>query len=210
MLLTAASRQDQVRKGLRLEFITLGYNLIEAVVALGSGAVSNSVALIGFGVDSLIESWSGLTMVWRLSQDHDESRRRLVELRARKAVALSFFALAAYLGWESAEMLARREPPETSLPGILLAAVSVVIMPVLSRAKRRVGQSIGSAAMVADSRQTALCSYLSAILLAGLALHAVFGWWWADPAAALVMLPIIVKEGADAWRGRSCGCDSCH
>jgi divalent metal cation (Fe/Co/Zn/Cd) transporter len=205
---TVNERALQVRTGLRLEAVTLGYNVIEAVVALASGAVAGSVALIGFGIDSLIESWSGLTMVWRLRSDADTARREQVERRAQRLIALSFLALAAYVGWESAEMLWRAEPPETSWTGIALAIASVIIMPILARAKRRVGQAIQSPAMVADSRQTALCSYLSAILLAGLGLHALFGWWWADPAAALAMTPIIVKEGYDAWHGKGCGCAS--
>lgn len=206
MSTTPTLRHSDVRQGLRLEMATLGYNLIEAVVALSSGAIASSVALIGFGVDSLIESWSGLTMVWRLRRDHDEERRLAVERRAQRMVAISFFVLAAYVAWGSGGSLLRHKAPETSVPGIVLATASVIIMPFLSRAKRRVGHSLGSSAMVADSRQTALCSYLSAILLAGLGVHWLFGWWWADPAAALVMTPIIVKEGWDAWRGNHCEC----
>lgn len=204
-------RQAQVRRGLRLEYITLSYNVIEAVVAIASGAIASSIALIGFGVDAVIESLSGLTMLWRLNQDA-HARREHFEQRAQKIIAVSFWALAAYVGYEAAETLFRREAPETSWPGIALAMLSITIMPLLARAKRRVGRNINSAAMVADSRQTELCSYLSAILLAGLGLNALFGWWWADPAAGLIMVPIIAREGFSAWRGEGCGCSPgvCH
>lgn len=204
-------RTDHVRRGLRLEYFTLGYNVIEAVVALSSGAVASSIALIGFGVDAVIESLSGLTMLWRLKHD-SHPKRDLIERRAQKVIAVSFWALAAYVGYEAIETLLSGSAPERSWPGIGLAMLSLLIMPLLARAKRRVGRGIGSAAMVADSQQTQLCAYLSAILLAGLALNALFGWWWADPAAGLVMLPIIYREGVSAWRGEGCGCSgaACH
>jgi len=206
-----ADRTDQVRRGLRLEYFTLGYNVVEAAVALASGAVASSIALIGFGVDAVIESLSGLTMLWRLNHD-SHPKRDLIERRAQKVIAFSFWALAAYVGYEAVETLWTRDAPERSWPGIALAALSILIMPLLARAKRRVGLGIGSAAMVADSKQTQLCAYLSAILLGGLGLNALFGWWWADPAAGLVMLPIIWREGLSAWRGEGCGCSGgvCH
>jgi divalent metal cation (Fe/Co/Zn/Cd) transporter len=200
-----ADRQALVRRGLRLEYITLSYNVVEAVVAIAFGAIASSIALIGFGVDAVIESLSGLTMLWRLNQD-SHARREHFEQRAQKIIAVSFWALAAYVGYEAAETLLRREAPETSWPGIALAMLSITIMPILARAKRRIGRSINSAAMVADSKQTELCSYLSAILLGGLGLNALFGWWWADPAAGLIMVPIIAREGRSAWRGEGCGC----
>ncbi|NWF84349.1 MAG: cation transporter [Bryobacteraceae bacterium] len=200
-----ADRQALVRRGLRLEYITLSYNVVEAVVAIAFGAIASSIALIGFGVDAVIESLSGLTMLWRLNQD-SHARREHFEQRAQKIIAVSFWALAAYVGYEAAETLLRREAPETSWPGIALAMLSITIMPILARAKRRIGRSINSAAMVADSKQTELCSYLSAILLGGLGLNALFGWWWADPAAGLIMVPIIAREGLSAWRGEGCGC----
>lgn len=208
---TVVEREAQVRRGQRLEYFTLGYNVIEAVVALASGAAASSIALIGFGVDAVIESMSGVTMLWRLKHD-DHAMRDAVERRAQKIIAISFWALAVYVGYEAAESLLKREAAERSWPGIALALLSISIMPLLARAKRRVGRSIGSAAMVADSQQTKLCSYLSAILLAGLGLNALFGWWWADPAAGLVMLPIIWREGVSAWRGEGCGCSggACH
>lgn len=198
-------RQAQVRRGLRLEYITLSYNVVEAVVAIASGAIASSIALIGFGVDAVIESLSGLTMLWRLNQDA-HARREQFEARAQKMIAVSFWALAAYVGYEAVETLLKRQAPETSWTGIALAMLSITIMPLLARAKRRVGHSINSAAMVADSKQTELCSYLSGILLAGLGLNALLGWWWADPAAGLIMAPIIAREGFSAWRGEGCGC----
>ncbi len=200
-------RQAQIRRGLRLEYITLSYNAVEAVVAIASGAIASSIALIGFGVDAVIESLSGLTMLWRLSRD-SHARREQIERRAQKTIGVSFWLLASYIGSEALETLLQREEPAASWPGIALAALSVTIMPLLARAKRRVGLGIGSPAMVADSKQTALCSYLSGILLAGLALNALAGWWWADPAAGLIMVPIIVREGLSAWRGEGCGCSS--
>ena len=197
-------RQAEVRRGLRLEYLTLGYNLLESLVALAAGAIASSIALIGFGVDSLIECSSGLVMLWRLRSDR--TNRESAERQAQKLIAVSFFALAAYVAWESLETLIGREAPERSLPGILLAVTSLIVMPLLARAKRRVGRSLNSAAMVADSKQTELCSYLSGILLAGLGLNASLGWWWADPMAGIVMTPVIVKEGVSAWKGKGCGC----
>jgi len=170
-------------------------------LALAAGGVAGSVSLVGFGIDSVIEVSSGAIMIWRLGKCASDAERR-----AQKAIAISFFALGAWVAWESAESLWRREGPALSWPGIVLAVLSLILMPALARAKRRVGMKLDSAAMVADSRQTSLCAYLSAILLAGLALQAAAGWWWADAVAALAMTPIIFKEGIDAWRGRGCGC----
>jgi len=195
----------QIRRGLRLEYLTLGYNCIEAIVALGSGAAAGSVALVGFGIDSLIEMSSGSVMLWRLNSG--ASNERL----AQKLVGASFFALAGYVFYEAVESLFKGERPEISWPGIALALLSATIMPFIARAKRSVGRNISSAAMVADSKQTQLCAYLSVILLGGLALNALFGWWWADPVAALAMVPIVVREGVSAWKGDGCGCASgCH
>jgi len=195
------SRERFAASGRRLEAFTVGWNLVEAVVGIGSGAAAGSVALVGFGVDSVIESFSGAVLWWRLrAEDHDEERER----RASRWVGVSFFLLAAYVLWESAAALARRAAPETSPTGIALAAVSLVVMPLLARAKRRVAAKIGSRALVADSRQTDLCAYLSAILLGGLGLNALFGWWWADPAAALAMTPLIALEGCKAWQQKHC------
>ncbi|MBW3572543.1 MAG: cation transporter [Gemmatimonadetes bacterium] len=192
------------RRARRLEYLTLAYNALEAVVSIGAGIAAGSTALIGFGADSLIESTSGAALLWRLQEGEANERR---ERRALKLVGASFLLLAGYVAYESAGSLLRREPPEVSWVGIVVAALSVVIMPWLAWQKRRAAAQIGSRALHADSRQTSLCAYLSAILLGGLALYAAFGWWWADPVAALVMVPIIAHEGVEALRGEHC--DDC-
>lgn len=197
-----------VRRGLRLEYLTLGWNSLEAVIAVASGLLAGSIALVGFGFDSVVECVSGVVLVWRLRTDADEAKREHVEKTSQKLVGASFLVLAAYVAWEAGETLLTREAPERSLPGILLAIASLIVMPLLARAKRRVARGLNSNAMHADSRQTDLCAYLSAILLGGLLLNAALGWWWADPVAALIMVPIILKEGADAIRGKVCGCES--
>jgi divalent metal cation (Fe/Co/Zn/Cd) transporter len=201
----AATRALDIRSGRRLEYLTLAWNLIEAAVAVGAGIVAGSIALIGFGADSLIESLSGGILLWRLQvHEADERRERL----ALKLVGVSFLVLAAYVAFEAAKSLYLRELPESSIVGIVLAALSLIVMPVLARAKRRVAARLESRALHADSRQTDICAYLSAILLGGLGLNALVGWWWADPVAALIMVPIIAREGAEALRGESCeGCD---
>jgi divalent metal cation (Fe/Co/Zn/Cd) transporter len=200
-------RGGLVRRGCELERLTIAYNLLESAVALISGLFAGSIALLGFGMDSLIEVTSAGVLLWRLSGDEDEARRERLEGQALRAVGVCFLALAAYVGWESATALLGREAPEKSLPGIALAAASLIVMPLLARAKRRVAAALGSAALTADAKQTDLCFYLSGILLGGLGLNALFGWWWADPLAGLVMLPIIVKEGLDAVRGKTrCAC----
>ncbi|MFH1762771.1 MAG: cation transporter, partial [Gemmatimonadota bacterium] len=194
-------REDLLRKGRRLEYLTLGWNLCEAVVAIGSGLGAGSTALIGFGVDSLIESTSGAALLWRLSGEDGGGQR---EGRALRLVGFSFLFLAAWVGWEGLSTVIGREAPKESFVGISLALLSLLVMPVLARAKRRVAAGLGSKALEADSRQTDLCAYLSALLLMGLGLNALFGWWWADPVAALAMVPIIVKEGVRAFRGQEC------
>jgi divalent metal cation (Fe/Co/Zn/Cd) transporter len=200
-----ASRHAAVRQGRRLEYFTIAYNLLEGVVSIVAGVIAGSVSLIGFGLDSAIEVGSGGALLWRLRHDRDVERRERLALRV---VGWCFVALAIYVGYEASESLIRREAPERSIAGIVIATLSVVIMPVLARAKRKVAAALNSSAMQADSRQTDFCTYLSAILLGGLLLNALFGWWWADPAAALVMVPIIGKEGWDALRGKTC-CDAC-
>ncbi len=195
-----------VARGIRLEYLTIGYNCLEALVGLMSGVLAGSVALIGFGVDSLIEVSSGAALLWRLRRHGNSDGRAAAEKKALRIVGGLFFALAAYVVWESADALIRREAPHESIPGIVLAAASLIVMPLLARRKRQVGRNLASDAMVADSRQTELCAYLSATLLGGLVLNAAFGWWWADPAAGLAMTPIILKEGWEASRGRDCGC----
>ncbi len=199
------SHTASVKRGRSLEYFTIGWNTLEAVVSIGAGILAGSVALIGFGIDSIIESSSGAVLLWRLRDDaRGEQRERL----ALRLVGISFFLLATYVAFDAAKSFIMREPPDVSYIGIAIAALSLVVMPLLARAKRRVATSLNSRAMKADSRQTDLCAYLSAILLGGLLLNALFGWWWADPVAALVMTPIIAKEGIEALRGEMC--DDCH
>lgn len=200
------TRAASVRYGRWLEYLTIGWNSLEGVASIVAGLLAGSIALVGFGFDSLIEVSSGAALLWRLHMDAPEKRER-AERTALKIVGASFVLLAAYIGFDAAKSLMTREPAERTYIGIAIAALSLMVMPLLARAKRRVAAEINSRAMKADSRQTDLCAYLSAILLAGLALNALFGWWWADPVAALVMVPIIAKEGVEALRGENC-CDS--
>ena len=189
-----------VRRGRRLEYFTIGWNLLEAAVGIGAGLLAGSIALIGFGIDSLIETSSGAVLLWRLQEGKEGEKRERMALRL---VGISLLALGAYVAIDAAKGLILKERPEESLLGMILAAVSLVVMPLLASAKRRVADRIDSRALVADSHQTDICAYLSAILLVGLGLNALFGWWWADPVAALVMIPIIVKEGLEALRGEA-------
>lgn len=190
-----------VRRGRRLEYFTVGWNLLEAAVAIGAGLLAGSIALIGFGIDSLIETSSGAVLLWRLQEGEEGEKRERMALRL---VGISLLALAAYVAIDATKGLILKERPEESLIGMLLAAASLVVMPLLASAKRRVAARINSRALVADSHQTDICAYLSAILLVGLGLNALLGWWWADPVAALAMVPIIVKEGREALRGEPC------
>jgi len=187
-----------VERGRRLEFFTIGWNIIEAIVSIGAGLLAGSIALIGFGVDSLIESASGTVLLWRLRAGEKGEER---EQRALKLVGWSLLALAAYVAVEAAKSLIEGEEPQRSIPGIIIAALSLVVMPLLAKAKRKVAAGLKSKAMAADSTQTDICAYLSAILLGGLGLNALLGWWWADPIAGLMMVPIIAKEGLEALRG---------
>jgi len=199
-------RANLVRRGRRLEYFTIAWNSLEGLVAILSGLIAGSIALVGFGFDSLIEVTSGAALLWRLSADANEEKRERIEAVTLRIVGVCFIALTFYVSYESILALLRREPPERSAPGIVLAAVSLIVMPLLARAKRRVARGINSCAMFADARQTDFCIYLSAILLGGLLLNALLGWWWADPVAALVMASIIGKEGVEALRGKTC-CD---
>ena len=204
------TRAASVRRGRLLEYLTIGWNSLEAVVSIAAGLLAGSIALVGFGLDSLIEVSSGAALLWRLHMDAPVRRER-AEQMALKLVGVSFLLLAAYVAFDSVKSLVKREAPETSYAGITIAALSLVVMPLLARAKRRVAAEISSRALHADSRQTDICMYLSAIVLGGLALNALFGWWWADPVAALVMRPIVAKEGVEALRGEQCcGDDACH
>lgn len=202
---SCVSRAADTRSGRRLEYFTLGWNVTEAAIAITAGVFAGSIALVGFGADSVIESLSSLVLLWRLqSHEADERRERL----ALRLVGVCFLILAAYVAFDAAHSLISRELPDASFVGIALSVVSLIVMPLLARAKRRVAGRLDSAALSADSRQTDLCAYLSAILLGGLALNAAFGWWWADPVAALIMVPIIIREGMQALRGELC--DDCH
>ena len=204
---TTLNRPDLVRRGQRLEYFTIGYNSAEGLVSIVAGFVAGSVSLIGFGLDSLIEVTSGAALLWRLHHDLNPSRREDVERTTLRIVGVCFVALALYILYDAGKALLFHEAPDRSIPGIVVAGVSVLVMPLLARAKRRIAAGIESRAMMADSRQTDFCTYLSAILLGGLLVNALFGWWWADPVAALVMVPVIAKEGVESLKGNSCGCD---
>jgi divalent metal cation (Fe/Co/Zn/Cd) transporter len=179
---------------------TITYNVIEAIVALTAGAAADSTALVGFGLDSVIEVASAAAVAWQFSGTDPHARERT----ALKVIAVSFFALAVYVTVESVRALFGAAPAEQSVVGIVLAALSLLIMPVLSAAQRRAGRELGSASAVADSKQTLLCTYLSGVLLIGLLVNALFGWSWADPVVALVIAVVAVREGREAWRGEHC------
>jgi cation diffusion facilitator family transporter len=188
------------RRALRLEWLTVGWNVVEALVAITAGVIAGSVALIGFGADSGVEVLSAVFVLWRLRAARpgdDERLHRAAERRALYGVAASFFLLAAYIGFEAAGGLIGGERPETATAGIVLAALSLMVMPTLAYWKGRTGRRMGSRALEADAVETWVCSYLSFALLAGLGLNAAFGWWWADAAGALAMLPVIVWQGLE-------------
>ncbi|WP_240136408.1 cation transporter [Streptomyces sp. MUM 178J] len=197
-------RRDALTKRIRLLVAAaIAYNVIEAIVAITAGTIASSTALIGFGLDSVIEVSSAAAVAWQFSAaDHPVREAR--EKTTLRIIALSFLALAAYVTFDAVRALAGAGEAEPSVPGIILAALSLAIMPFLSFAQRRAGRELGSASAVADSKQTLLCTYLSAALLVGLVLNATLGWSWADPVAALVIAAVAVKEGRDAWQGRGC------
>jgi divalent metal cation (Fe/Co/Zn/Cd) transporter len=205
-----SNRPALIKRGRNLEYVTIGYNSLEGLIAVAAGLVAGSIALVGFGFDSLIEVTSGAVLLWRLHADVDEERRERVEAISLRIVGICFVVLAIYVTYDSVKSLIRRETPQESIVGIVLAAVSLIVMPLLVRAKRKVARGINSGALMADSKQTELCTYLSAILLGGLLLNALVGWWWADPVAALIMVPIIAKEGIEGLRGETCCDDECH
>ncbi|MGI5200262.1 cation transporter [Spirillospora sp. CA-108201] len=182
---------------------TISYNVVEAVVAVTAGTLASSGALVAFGLDSVIEVASAAAVAWQFSA-RDPERIEQREKRALRIIAVSFFALAAYVAADSVRSLAGGAEAEHSTPGLVLAALSLAVMPFLSAAQRRAGRELGSASAVADSKQTLLCTYLSGVLLAGLAVNTLFGWSWADPIAALVIAAVAFKEGRDAWRGDAC------
>ncbi|KUL21050.1 cation transporter [Streptomyces regalis] len=198
------ARRDALARRIRLLVTaTITYNVVEAIVAITAGTLASSTALIGFGLDSVIEVSSAAAVAWQFSA-RDHAVREAREKTTLRIIAFSFFTLAAYVTIDAVRALTGTGEAERSIPGIVLAALSLAVMPFLSAAQRRAGRELGSASAVADSKQTLLCTYLSAVLLAGLVLNATLGWSWADPVAALVIAAIAVKEGRDAWRGEGC------
>jgi divalent metal cation (Fe/Co/Zn/Cd) transporter len=198
------ARRDALARRIRLLVAaTIAYNVIEAAVALTAGTLASSTALIGFGLDSVIEVSSAAAVAWQFSA-RDHAVREAREKKTLRIIAFSFFALALYVAVDSVRALTGTGEAGHSVPGIILAALSLAVMPLLSAAQRKAGRELGSASAVADSKQTLLCTYLSAVLLAGLLANLLFGWTWADPIAALVIAAIAVKEGRDAWQGKGC------
>jgi len=202
--LTTIDRPALVRYSQWLEYFTIGWNTIEGLVGIAAGALAGSVSLVGFGVDSAIEVGSALALIWRMSTDTNRETREHRERIALRVVGLCFLSLAIYIVIEGVEQLLRRAAPEGSLVGIGVTFASLVVMPMLARAKRRAAAALASGALRADARQADFCAYLSAIVIAGLLLNRLFGWWWADPVAGLVMAPIIAREGVRALRGDPC------
>jgi divalent metal cation (Fe/Co/Zn/Cd) transporter len=204
MSMSGMIRTDAARIGRRLQYLTIAWNSAECLVAVGAGVVAGSIALVGFGLDSAVEVTSSLVALWRLRWDADELRREAAERLSLRVIGACFLLLAAYVTADALWTLASQQAPERSPVGIALAALSLLVMPVLARLKRRIASRLGSGALEAEARQTRLCACLSAILLAGLGLNAGLGWWWADPVAALGMVPLIAWEGLEAVRGRTC------
>ena len=202
----AWDRARLVRRAKLLAWGGIGWHVIEFAIAVGAGIAAGSIALIGFGADSLIESLAGFILLWRFASARAHSDP--AERRAQQLIALSFFVLAAYVGVEAVRTLVGGDHPETSWIGVGLAAFTAPTMPLLARAKRRVGERLGSVATVKEGAQNQLCAYLSIALLVGLLANALAGWWWADPAAALVVAGVALREGRQSWRGEGC-CDSC-
>ena len=202
----SAERARLVRRARLLAWGGNTWHVVEFLVAVGAGIAASSVALVGFGLDSLVEAAAGLIVVWRFSAGRADSER--AERRAQQLIAASFFLLAAYVGAEAVRTLVDGDHPETSWVGVGLAAFTAPTMPLLALAKRRVGRRLGSAATVSEAGQNMLCAYLSVALLAGLLANALAGWWWADPGAALVIAAVAAREGVETWRGEAC-CESC-
>lgn len=197
------SRPLAVRRGQWLTWGTIAYNGLEGVLAIGAGLVASSVALVGFGLDSFIEVSASGAALWRLHHDADLHARATSERVALRLIGISFIALAAYVTVAAVRSLLTKSPPAASVFGIVIAAASLVVMPLLARAKRRVASQLSSSALTAEARQTDICMYLSALLLVGLGLNALLGWWWADPVVALAMVPLIAHEGREALKGRT-------
>ncbi|MFF8096205.1 cation transporter [Streptomyces sp. NPDC016675] len=204
------ARSETLTRRIRLLVgATIAYNVIEAIVAISAGTMASSTALIGFGLDSVIEVSSATAVAWQFSA-RDPAVREAREQRTLRIIAVSFFTLAAYVTVDAVRALTGTGEADHSIPGIVLAALSLAIMPFLSAAQRRAGRELGSATAVADSKQTLLCTYLSAVLLVGLLANLLLGWSWADPIAALVIAAIAVKEGRDAWQGKGCCAPTAH
>ena len=199
---SAERRRVLGRRAQLLAGTSVAYNVLEAALSIAAGAAASSIALVGFGLDSLVEVGSGLVILWQFRHPLPETR----EKQALRLIAVSFFALAAYVTVESGRTLLGASEPNRSPLGIGIAAASLLVMPFLSWAQRRTGRELGSGSVVADSKQTLLCTYLSAVLLVGLLLNATLGWGWADPVAGLVIAAVAVREGLEAWRGENCGC----
>jgi divalent metal cation (Fe/Co/Zn/Cd) transporter len=199
-----AQRGRLVARARQLAWLGLGWHVVEAAVAVTAGVVAGSVALVGFGADSLIEAAAGIVVLWLMGQARSASPA--AERRAQQLIAASFVVLAAYIGIEAVRDLVAAHHPDASWVGIGLAVVTLATMPPLALAKRRVGDQLGSSATASESRQTMLCAYLSAALLAGLLANAAAGLWWADPATGVVIAAVALREARDAWRGRACGC----
>jgi divalent metal cation (Fe/Co/Zn/Cd) transporter len=204
--LPPGDRARLVRRARLLAWGGNAWHFVEFAIALGAGLAAGSIALVGFGIDSLIESLAGFVIVWRFSARHAHSET--AERRAQQLIAVSFFILAAYVGVEAVRTLVAGDRPEASWVGIGLAAFTAPTMPLLALAKRRVGRRLGSAATVSEGVQNMVCAYLSLALLAGLLTNALAGWWWADPAAALVIAAVAFREGRETWKGEAC-CDAC-
>jgi divalent metal cation (Fe/Co/Zn/Cd) transporter len=193
-------RPQLLSRALQLAYFTVAWNVVEGMVAIWAAIAAGSDALLGFGLDSGVESLSGLVLIWRLNiERNDTDRAEEVEERALKLIGLTFFALAAFVGYQSVTTLLNGERPESSWVGIAVTILSLIVMPILARSKERVGEAMGSRAVLADSAETWACVYLSVVVLAGLALNALFGWWWADPVAALAVVGFLVKEGREAF-----------
>lgn len=197
-----AERAELVRRARMLAWLGVGWHGIEAAIAVGAGLAASSIALLGFGADSLIESVAGIVLLWRFAASRASSEE--AERRAQKLIALSFYAIAVYVGFEALRTLVAAEQPEASWVGIGLAAFTLVTMPPLAIAKGRIGEKLDSSATKSEGQQNMLCAYLSAALLVGLGANALFGLWWADPVTALLIASVAVKEGRESWRGESC------
>lgn len=190
------------KRGLRLEYFTVGYNILEGFVSIGSGIIARSIVLVGFGLDSFVEALSGTILIWRLrNHSGDAEKERSLEKKAVKFVAYTFFVLAIYVAYEAIKKLYFHEMPEGSLIGIIVAVFSIIIMPILADQKRKVGEKIGSRALVADSRETVACFILSITMLIGLLLNYFLSWWWADPLASLIIVWFLIMEGRELFEG---------